>query len=996
MFALKQIKNGQATFKAKVTNLDTKQHAYAYNDYGGVYTEDAAFEQDYIQGIINSGAMPDRVEQPNDALIPGAKVTASTQTVTVAAGESKTIEFTLSLPQTATQEFVEGFVALKALDGAHDLIAPYMGYAGDFGKGSQTVSSAEFGTLAFLDGAEKVHTPNENGVIAFSPANPASNFRQAGLYATSNHSIDECSVSIEDADHKHVIDVDKSYYLRKGDIPFAAWNGQTYNQATGKYTRAKDGNYHYVVKTKTLFQTEPEVRDVDLTIDSVAPTVSNTQVIQMPRDKDTALAQELLAAGKIQDTGVFVAGQINDAVGFDSVVNLVIETEEFSSTRQLGKGKGNNFVIQLRNGEDTLIEGTQGKQNIAVGVTDSAGNYGEEVTTFQSGSGVNFYNAKDNAMTPLVADTPGYNATTNKLTLYGSYTPQNTGDELYVDNQKITVDVDAEFAITVDAPALGAKRKVYLTNTPYTDEADALNKAIGYTELYTVDYQLATTLDVDQKFTTSDTLISSKRGTIPAKKIEGTVYDPSIRVTGHSTDANWTDLDNSLTQNNFTRQFNTADFKADVPLYDGLNMIVATANNTYADLGLMVQKYGIYAVHAKSEPVQFDKLKTNVTNQYNAVTAPAAGYDQATGEFTITGITNDLDLEDFIIFGHSNDANDPANQVTVNRNGTFTYKFAIDQDATKTLRYRYTLGTETFNRDLKINLSQSLPVLNFDNTDKWVETANGYEVWTNQDQFTVSGTAQTTKDILEIDINDAIVARKEYLYNGDRNEVVKYTKTIDLEKAADGTAKDTIVKIAYADYKADGHAENGNVANKTITVHRLKTTLAQPSVKQVADKCGKVTLNATAPVDTTVQWSVDGKTWNAYNEQAGVSTNANTTIQFKAVDKYGNSSAIVKYVVNNAQPITIAKPTLCTQKLTKTTATLLFNIGKQTKPMQQLKLEISLNNGKTWQTQNAAQPVVLHKTQIISARVKAQNGATSAVATWYVQLGQHPKVTNLK
>jgi len=1001
VFALKEIKDGKATFTAKLTNTDSKDHSYEYNDYGGVYTEDAKFESEYIQGIIDSNVMPERVEQPNDAIIVGASLKASKQQVTVKAGETTTVNFTLTIPADTPQEFVEGFVDFKSTDGAHDLIAPYMGYSGDFGSGSPTVSSDEIGEEAFIDANNNEHHPNENGKIAFSPnieKAQTSAFNTAGFYAINRHYVNEYSVSIEDKDHKNLIDFSAGVNLRKSDAVYPAWSGQIYNKATGKYENAKDGEYHYVIKTKTKYQTEPEVRDVNLTVDTVAPKVKTATILQMPRDKDLPQAQELLAAGRIQEEGNYLLGEISDEVGFDKIFDLIVQTEEFSIIKRVEKGSGNKFAIKLDDSLAKVIAKMQGKQKLALGVNDSAGNYGEIETDFQSGSGVNFYNAEDQAKTTLSKGTLGYDADNNTYELIGNYTADKSDEDLYIDNQKVTPDANGDFTVKVTAPEVGNKRKIYVTNEKYTDEADAQQKAISYTELFSIAYDLTTKLSVDEKYQQYETSVPVSDFTVPCTVIRGTVSEPSLRITGHSEDAEWTDLDNSLTQNNFSRQFDTADFQADVPLYDGLNFITSTAHKYYTGLGDAREYYAIYAVHAKGETIKFDNIKTNITNNFNGQTAEAAGYNPETGEFTVTGKTNDLDLEDLIIFGNSNDSKDEKNQVTINKNGTFTYSFKIGQDEAKQIHYRYTLNGETVNKDFKISLTQSLPVLEFDNADKWTETNDGYEVWTNQDQFTLSGTAQTNKDAVAVVINGDMVAYKEYVYTGDRSAPINFSKTIDLEKSTDGTAKDTIVTLEYGDANGNEESYKGNSADKKIVVHHLKTTIAKPTVKQANSFDGKVTLKAETAKDTQVEWSADGETWNQYDAKTGIATNANATIQFRSVDKYGNTSDVVKYEVKDAHPATIAKPVLTVQQLTKKGATLQLDFAKEVTAAQKLKLklEISLDNGRTWKVQNPSQAITLNQSKILQARVKDQTNKTSEVAAWKISLGFVPKVTKIK
>src|SRR5699024_9311423 len=100
-----------------LTNHGSTPVTYQLQENGGVLTETVAPDNSIHSQVID-----------------GANLTYSTPTITLQSGESQTVDLTLALPSSFTQNaFVEGFLTFVSQSVDHpDLSIPYMGYHGTF------------------------------------------------------------------------------------------------------------------------------------------------------------------------------------------------------------------------------------------------------------------------------------------------------------------------------------------------------------------------------------------------------------------------------------------------------------------------------------------------------------------------------------------------------------------------------------------------------------------------------------------------------------------------------------------------------------------------------------------------------------------------------------------------------------------------------------------------------------------------------------------------
>ena len=138
-----------------------------------------------------------------------------------------------------------------------------------------------------------------------------------------------------------------------------------------------------------------------------------------------------------------------------------------------------------------------------------------------------------------------------------------------------------------------------------------------------------------------------------------------------------------------------------------------------------------------------------------------------------------------------------------------------------------------------------------------------------------------------------------------------------------------------------------------------------------------VTVTAVFSGDTAVkQYSLDGKTWNAYTQ--GVVMTENGTVYFRGMDAAGNSSIVVSYDVTNIEKVAPEAPkvTASTTDLTNrdVTVTALFSSDS-------VVCQFSLDN-MSWATY--IEPVVMSENGTVWFRGIDEAGNVSDVATYVV------------
>ncbi|OXT06172.1 S8 family serine peptidase, partial [Lacticaseibacillus rhamnosus] len=280
-------KIGQTTsFTVTLTNHGKTAQNYVVDTNGGPLTQ--------VQDTSNGNTV-------HDQTLIGATVNTDTANFTLAAGETKTVTFKLSLDNTvAANQLVEGFLTFKAGDTSQTISVPYLGYYGDLTTEQVVDASANSGESIFnggylVDGANTplgvtdsaslsslvntdttgkytwtlVPTYVDNKKVSFSPNGDGAS-DTVYPYVFSKQNLKSVTIQILDAQGHVVRVLDKENnttksYLQNGnsynsdlglstdmrlDPNAFTWDGKVYDQATGKYVTAPDGKYTYRLVTE--------------------------------------------------------------------------------------------------------------------------------------------------------------------------------------------------------------------------------------------------------------------------------------------------------------------------------------------------------------------------------------------------------------------------------------------------------------------------------------------------------------------------------------------------------------------------------------------------------------------------------------------------------------------------------------------------------------------------------------------------------------------------
>lgn len=302
---------GSKSFVITLENRGTDQQTYTL-DLGQPATE--------VIDTANNKTVHDRT-------LPGATLTTATPTFTLDAGASKKITFTLSLDDTVKlNQVVEGFIKFKAADDRQSISVPYMGYYGStndeavFDKPANEEGSIFKGgylvdnnhnPLGITDPtslSELVNNPTngftwqtigakiENNKVAFSP-NGDDISDTITPYVFTKQNLKQVIAQILDQDDKVMRVIDQETDTTKSFLEVGSttnadlaksismflnpdklkWDGQVYDQTTGKMVPAKDGIYTYrlIGMTYTPGENNMQTMSLPVAVDTIKPTLSN-------------------------------------------------------------------------------------------------------------------------------------------------------------------------------------------------------------------------------------------------------------------------------------------------------------------------------------------------------------------------------------------------------------------------------------------------------------------------------------------------------------------------------------------------------------------------------------------------------------------------------------------------------------------------------------------------------------------------------------------------
>ncbi|MFY0758137.1 S8 family serine peptidase [Metabacillus dongyingensis] len=308
--ALKEIKNNSAHFKLNVEalkNADVKDMEYkVYVDVLTDGTETKEFDLDN-DGTLDSKeylTLTSKRVQDAYSFVNGEKVTHTKGTkLKIKPGQEKNLDVTLLLPKNLKNgTFVEGFVRLvptgKNSDAAVTLTVPYMGFYGKWNE-PRNIDAPAWEKDAFVGYTALWDENSERYPLGYNPHTGrfslnhiafSKNYILDGIYPSFQalRNLDKVEMYIEDHSGNLIKNLgDFSEYtgtpwkFRKnimsyGDTMYGGYKWDMKN-SSGQYV--PDGVYQYVIRTILDYpNAKPQIVKMPITVDSVAPTVSDITV----------------------------------------------------------------------------------------------------------------------------------------------------------------------------------------------------------------------------------------------------------------------------------------------------------------------------------------------------------------------------------------------------------------------------------------------------------------------------------------------------------------------------------------------------------------------------------------------------------------------------------------------------------------------------------------------------------------------------------------------
>ena len=856
---LKDFTGTDKTFKLTFTNRTTHELTYQM-DTNAVYT--SATDP-------NSRVLYDKK-------IDGAAIKAGSD-ITVPAGKTAQIEFTLSLPKSFDQQqFVEGFLNFKGSDGSR-LNLPYMGFFGDWNDGkivdslngiTYSPAGGNYGTVPLLTNKNTGHqyyggmvkdadgnqTVDDQAIAFSSDKNALYNDISMKYYLLRN--ISNVQVYILDGRGNKVTTLSSSTNQTKTHYDAhsqkyiyynaPAWDGAYYDQRDGNIKTADDGSYTYRISGVPEGGDKRQVFDVPFKLDSKAPTVRH---VALSAKTENGKTQYYLTAEAKDDLSGLDATK--------SVKTAINEVMNFDATfTDAGTTADGYTKIETPLSDEQAQALGNGDNSAELYLTDNASNATDQGASVQKPGSTSFDLIVNGGGIPdkISSTTTGYEANTQGG---GTYTFSGT------------------YPAAVDGTYTDAQGKKHDLNTTYDAATNSFNASMAVTN---DDYAAQVELYADKAHTQLlkhfDTKVRLTAPTFTDLKLNNgsdQTSEATIKVTGTvSSDTKTVNVGDTVAALDSQHQFSV-----DVPVNYGDNTIKVTATdedgNTTTEQKTITSSYDPDVL---KNAVTFDQGVTFGANEFNATSAKF--YDPKTGIATITGKvkhpTTTLQVD--------------GKQIPIKDDLTFS--FTLDLGTLGQKPFGVVVGDTTQNKNFQEALTFILdavaPTLSLD-------SSTDAPVYTNDPNFQITGTATDNAQYLSLSINGSHVASQyaDININSGKPGRMAIDQPVKLLEGKN------VLTVAVTD------SEN-NTTTKNITVYyEPKKTLATPTVTPSTTKPAKpVTLTANAAATgETVQYSSDGGKTYQDVPASGVTVTANGTFKFKSTDLYGNESPAVDYAVTH-------------------------------------------------------------------------------------------------
>lgn len=997
--ALKQIRSSSQNMTVTLNNTSKKSATYKFNDYGGVWTgSNRADATAYDEKLASSSI---KIVSAQDAA--GKDQLHADQSITVAAGSKVQVHFDLQLPSQATQSFVEGYLGFMAQRESADndqdvqnLAIPYMGYYGNWDSQKifdSPVGSADsvFNTSYFqdLDNDQPLGLNHDGSMVdpqlvAISPdgdgiadtATPIFNLLRNGNHVQAKIFRNDPDKT-PDAKAVRTLYIDpsvtKSYY-NTSSAAFTsysnsaiAWDGSLWNPKSGQDEPAADGQYYYQISASPDGNPNAvQTQTLPIKVDDTAPVIMlGSDALSKDADGHFHLKADLT------DNLSGIAATQTAIVAVNGVTAIYpISTDESYVTKQ-------SVDIQLNNSQAQAL--TAGKNQIQMGTTDNAGNFGEGDSQLQAPGQTTFglvlYNLSEGQV--ITTNSAIYHQRYNTVTLMGSYP-----EDFYVNGHLVQIDKSTQTFDMED----GRNGIPLPKDGTFIFSSDADGKNV----IRTIHTRLAVTEPVmtldhaGQQLTSDDTTIH----------VTGTVDDFSNLdniVVGNITTGNVVDV----TQLLVPQADNKASFAYDLPLQFGTNSIVAQSSDKDGNVN-NVQRYTVNSMadaRFAADPSTVAVFDNGLAYGSNIVSAASSYYDRATQMLTISGHLRHAVDKNGLMIGETTGSN-PTRQVVAVKPDDLTFttqiKAAPNTKISVPVQIKYQ-GQTIVDNSLRFYIDTSLPDLNIFSDQSLSADADGtYNLFTNKSPYHLKGEADDNYDGYTLVVNGDVVDNEPFSFvygHGPNGKKSGFDVPFDL---SDGN---NVAEIDLIDAL-------GNQVSRKLNVHYYSAELAAPTFSLSTDKPTNKTVQVSAktadkaesaPADEnlSIQYSQDdGKTWLPYDQAVNVQTNGQ--LLFRTVDQYGNQSKNVVAKIDNIYP-SIAAQVVVTQQLdpNKKQVTLSAVYDKQMSESAQAitAIQYSEDGGKTWQDYSAA--LVISKASDILFRSYDQAGNVGHNVAVQLPLGEN-------
>lgn len=993
--SLKEIEK-TTNFKVTLTNNGTKDVTYTYNDFGGVYTKAVDADKNVYDEAIN-----------------GASITADQSTITVKAGEQVEVNLTLTLPTDfAEAQWAEGFIGFTSNDEstAPSLSLPYVGFSGDWdsqeifdaissdedtrlygnyltdenggiygvGFSSQTLSEYVFLERGGdKEGFENLQTFVDPDLVAISPNDDGYSDTAQGVIQTLRpaYTIEESIidangniVKVINQDHQTIkpyIDASTGEQVTVMDSLYAldgSFNGKVYDSTTGLEKTLPDGQYQYRITAVADTDTHVEqTLDLPVKIDTVAPEISDLALTQ--KEDGTyhltgKITDELSGVNALTSIGVAINGTTkNFTVEEDATMANYMD-----GTLDKGVIHEKEFDVDVTDAKGAMKNGVNA---IQVAVADNAANSGVgeiDVDLNPTGSTEKsfiLYNMGNG--TAATDDSVYYNKEDGTFTVYG-YTPSS---RLFINGDEVTLKEDGTFAAPVKVTD-GMKQMVF--------SGDANNKQ----NLATLDFsfEVLPTVTINHDTQGYDAQLTDGTPVWVAQNdqdtftLTGTTGTENLALSGIIANSanrskNFSPVYDEGSLTNFSGTIDMYRSEDDYA-FEGENQVEVTGTNAngtegYADI--FVSQIGkTYATYDNIIPQSFVQISDENLDQYH--------YDPENKTITLTGTIDAKygdtvidEVESMTILANSMDPTDEKNQVTLDHEkGTWSYVLPVDDQGAyvyeMTVKHKNNVDGElTDHFSVGILMDKAFPTLDINQDSHWEISQSedyDYEVWTNQDSFTFSGTADdnTSGYSLYVDNNENFQELQTGSFEEDDllagghefSEVLPLPTTDDATDLVPNNGASENVFIARA---VDTF---GNGTTRKILVHSSKEAPVAPvsTEDNVNLTAGPVLVSATQEAGDEISYSLDGgQTWQVYD--GAIQKAVNGDILFKSTDKFGNESPVTTMTIGNIVNAVVApKVTDMTEKDNKVTISLGYESELSEEASGYTHLRYSLDGGKTW------------------------------------------------